>query len=64
MDEKAKLVRVDNIDNMASLSCIVKMEGTVNVEFIEETMGLWAYLISMGTTLTAEYIPIKLDVDV
>ena len=50
------------VDNMAALSYIVKMGGTGNLELIEGAKNIWTYLMSMGTTLTAEYIPTKLNV--
>ena len=51
------------IDNMAALSYIVKMGGTGNVNLIEGAKKIWEYLLPLGTTLTAEYIPTKLNVD-
>ena len=51
------------IDNMSALSYIIKMGGTGNVELIEGAKRIWDFLLPLGITLTAEYIPTKLNVD-
>ena len=49
------------IDNKTALSYIVKMGGTKNRELILRSKSLWEYLLSNGITLTAEYLPSKLN---
>ena len=49
------------IDNKTALSYIVKMVGTKNRELILRSKSLWEYLLNKGITLTAEYLPSKLN---
>ena len=49
------------IDNKTALAYIVKKGGTKNKTLIEISKSLWAYLLSKEITLTAEYLPSKLN---
>jgi hypothetical protein len=49
------------IDSQVALSYIVKQGGTKNLEMVREAKNLWTYLAEKGITLTAEWLPTKLN---
>ena len=50
------------IDNMTALSYLMKMGGTVNREMIPLSKEIWNFAISKEITITAEYLPGKLNI--
>ena len=51
------------IDNTIALAHLVKMGRPTVIELIALTKKIYEYLLPRGITLTAEYIPSKLNVE-
>ena len=50
------------VDNMVALTYLLKMGGTQNLKLVQLTKEIWDHLLQCGITLTAEYLPSKLNV--
>ena len=50
------------IDNMSALSCLMKKEGTQNKEIIATSKEIWEFALSKDITLTADYLPGRLNI--
>ena len=49
------------VDNMTSLSYLLKMAGTKNPELMQILKEIWEFLLEQGITITAEYLPANLN---
>ena len=49
-------------DNMSAASYLMKMEGTQNKKMIAIYEEIWAFALSKGIMITAEYLPDRLNV--
>ena len=49
------------VDNMVALTYLLKMGGTQDLKLVQLTKEIWNYLLQCGITLTAEYLPSKLN---
>ena len=49
------------VDNTTALSYISNMGGTKSPELTDIAKEVWSFLWSIGTTITLEYIPSKLN---
>ena len=49
-------------DNMSADSYLMKMGGTQNKEMIAIYKEIWAFALSKGIMITAEYLPGRLNV--
>ena len=50
------------VDNMVALTYLLKMRGSQNLKLVQLTKEIWGHLLQCGITLTAEYLPSKLNV--
>lgn len=50
------------MDNIMALTYLVKMGGTKNKDMSVLSKEIWDYLLEKGITITAEYLPGKLNV--
>ena len=50
------------VDNMVALTYLLKMGGTKNLKPVRLEKKIWDHLLQCGITLTAEYLPSKLNV--
>ena len=51
------------IDNTCALSYLLKMGGTHNMQMLKLSKEIWEYLFHKQITITAEYLPSKLNVE-
>ena len=49
------------VDNIVALTYLMKMGGTQNLRMVELAEEIWKYLLKWGITITAEYLPSKLN---
>ena len=49
------------MDNKVALPYLLKMGGTHSLEPLKISKWIWHYLLSHGVTITAEYLPSKLN---
>ena len=52
------------IDNTTALLNLVKMEGTRNQMLLKLSKEIWQYVLKYQITITAEYLPSSLNVEV
>ena len=45
-----------------ALTYLMKMEGTQNLKTVELAKEIWEFLLKWGITITAKYLPRKLNV--
>ena len=50
------------VDNIMTLTYLVKMGGTQNLKMVELAKEIWEYFLKWGITITAEYLPSELNV--
>ena len=50
------------MDNKAALAYLLKMGGTHNPQLLKISKSIWNYLLSHQITITAEYLPSRLNV--
>ena len=50
------------VDKMVALRYLLMMGGTHNLKLVQLTKEIWDHLLQCGITLTAEYLPSKLNV--
>ena len=50
------------IDNMTALSYLVKMGETHSPELLQVAKEIWDYLLAHGIAVTAEFLPISLNI--
>ena len=51
-------------DNVVALTYLLKMGGTQNLKLVQLAKEIWDHTLQYGITLTAEYLPSKLNVTV
>ena len=49
------------VDNVVALTYLKKMGGSQNLKMVELAKEIWKYLLKWGITITAEYLPSKLN---
>ena len=59
----AKTIHI-KIDNIASLSYLVKIGGTRTHLLVQISKEIWEYLLDKGITITAEYLPRALNQEI
>ena len=52
------------VDNIVTLACFMKMEGTQNLKMVEVATEIWKILLNCGITITSESLPNELSVAV
>ena len=57
---KHKVIHLQ-VDNMVALTYLLKMGGTHNLKLVHLAKEIWDHLLKCGITLTAEYLPSKLN---
>ena len=50
------------VDNIVTLTYLVKMGETQNLKMEELAKEIWEYFLKWGITITAEYLPSELNV--
>ena len=50
------------VDNKVALAYLLKMDGTRSPQLLKISKSIWNYLLSHQITITAEYIPSRLNV--
>ena len=50
------------VDNKVALVYLLKMGGTCNTELLKTSKSIWNYLLSHQITITAKYLPSRLNV--
>ena len=50
------------VDNMVALKYLLKVGGARNLKLVQLAKKTWVHLLECGITLTAEYLPSKLNV--
>ena len=49
------------VDNVVALTYLKKMGGSQNLKMVELAKEIWEYLLKWEITITAEYLPSKLN---
>ena len=49
------------VDNIVTLTYLMKTRGTQNLKMVELAKEIWEYLLKWGITITAEYLPSELN---
>ena len=50
------------VGNMEALTYLLKMEGAQNLKLVQLAKEIWDHLLQYAFTITAEYLPSKLNV--